>query len=78
MIFPESVKYQKAVMKIIPSLQLHIRYSSKINEISDNLLFVPTPKTEIFRNSFSSSGSMIWNVIPEDVKQSSSVAMVEI
>lgn len=87
MTFPERVKYQKAVMmfKIInnltPSYLNNLySYTSDIHQrslrsTSDNLLYVPKPNTEIFRNSFSYSGSMIWNAIPEDVKQSSSVAM---
>ena len=53
-------------------------YTSNIHQRSlrstaVNLLYVPKPKTEIFRNSFSYSGSMMWN--SKSVKQSSSVAM---
>ena len=87
MTFPERVKYQKAVLmfkimnNLTPSYLNNLySYTSDIHQRSlrsttDNLLYVPKPKTEIFRNSFSYSGSMMWNAIPESVKQSSSVAM---
>ena len=45
--------------------------SIKIN--SENLLYVPKPNIEQFRNSLSYSGSKIWNAIPENIKQSDSV-----
>ena len=87
MTFPERVKYQKAVLmfkimhNLTPSYLNNLySYTSDIHQGSlrsttDNLLYVPKPKTEIFRNSFSYSGSMMWNAIPESVKQSSSVVM---
>lgn len=34
-----------------------------------NLLYVPKPNIELFRNSMAYSGSRIWNDLPEDAKQ---------
>ena len=85
--FPERVKFQKAVMMFKTMNNLNPPYIKNLfkfkNEIhdrslrsaSDNMLYVPKPKCELYRNSLAYSGSKIWNSIPQDVKNSSSVAI---
>lgn len=83
--FPDRVQYQKALMmyKIFHDLApeyLHglFQHTTAIHErnlrsTSENLLYVPKPNLECFRNSLSYSGSKLWNSIPENVKQSRSI-----
>lgn len=83
--FPDRVNYQKALMmyKILNNLtpsylkglctltsEIHLR---SLRSTTENLLYVPKPNIELFRNSFAYSGSKIWNAIPEQVKQSTTV-----
>ena len=84
--FPDRVDYQKAIImyKILnnhtPSyLKEYFTFTSEVHHRSlrsttENLLYIPKPNLEIFRNSLSYSGSRIWNAIPEHIKQSTSVA----
>ena len=44
----------------------------------DNLLYVPKPNCELYRNSLAFSGSKIWNSIPQDKKNSDSVAIFKL
>ena len=39
---------------------------------SSNGLFIPRPRTEFLKKSFSYSGAKLWNKIPEDIRNSSS------
>ena len=85
--FPERVKFQKAVMMFKTMNNLNPPYIKNLfkftNEIhdrclrsaSDNLLYIPKPNCELYRNSLAYSGSKIWNSIPQDVKNSDSVAI---
>ena len=85
--FPERVQYQKAIMmyKIFHNqapeyLQGLFQHTTDIHQkalrsASDNLLYVPKPNIEQFRNSLSYSGSKIWNSIPENIKQCDTVAL---
>ena len=85
--FPERVKFRKAVMMFKTMNNLNPPYIKNLfkftNEIhdrclrsaSDNLHYIPKPKCELDRNSLAYSGSKIWNSIPEDVKNSDSVAI---
>ena len=50
-------------------------HQKALRSASDNLLYVPKPNIELFRNSLSYSGSKIWNSIPENIKQCDSVAL---
>ena len=80
MTFPDRVTYQKAVLmykifnNLTPSyLQEYFTFTSDIHQRSlrsttENLLYVPKPNIELFRNSLSYSGSKIWNAIPDHVK----------
>ena len=84
--FPERVRFQKAVMMFKTMNNLNPPYIRDLfkftNEIhnhclrsaSDNLLYVPKPNCELYRSSLAYSGSKIWNSIPQDVKNSYSVA----
>ena len=85
--FPERVKFQKAVMMFKTMNNLNPPYIKNLfkftNEIhdrclrsaSDNLLYIPKPNCELYRNSLAYSGSKIRNSIPQDVKNSDSVAI---
>ena len=85
--FPERVKFQKAVTMFKTMNNLNPPYIKNLfkftNEIhdrclrsaSDNLLYIPKPNCELYRNSLAYSGSKIWNSIPQDVKNSDSVAI---
>ena len=48
-------------------------YDHLLTSPHNNLLYVPKPNIEVFRNSFSYSGSKIWNAIPETIKHSSAI-----
>ena len=83
--FPERVTFQKAVMmykifnNLTPSyLPNYFKFTSEIHKRSlrsttENLLHIPKPNTELYRNSLAYSGSKIWNAIPEHIKQCTSV-----
>ena len=85
--FPERIKYQKTIMMYKISHNLAPKYLQELfqqtNDIhnralrstSDNLLYVPKPNIEQFRNCLSYSGSKIWNSIPENIKQSESLPL---
>ena len=79
-IFPERVVDQKAILmyKVMhnltpPYLTNIFKFSSKVHDrslrsTSENLLYVPKPNIELFRNSLAYSGSKIWNSIPEHIR----------
>ena len=62
--------YIKNLFKFIN--EIHDR---SLRSASDNLLYIPKPNCELYRNSLAYSGSKIWNSIPQDVKNSDSVAI---
>ena len=82
MTFPERVNYQKAVLmfKIMHGLTpsyLHnlFQFTSEIHNrslrsTSEDLLYIPKPKLEIYKNTLTCSGSKIWNAIPENIRNS--------
>ena len=83
--FPDRVIYQKAILmykimhNLAPSYLSNIfTLSSEVHERSlrsttENLLYVPKPKIELYRNSLAYSGSKIWNSIPEHIRNSTSL-----
>ena len=85
MMFPDRVIYQKAMLmykimhNLAPSYLSNIfTLSSEVHERSlrsttENLLYVPKPKIELYRNSLAYSGSKIWNSIPEHIRNSTSL-----
>ena len=85
--FPERVKYQKAIIMYKISHNLAPKYlqdlfqqtadihDRALRSTSDNLLYVPKPNLEQFRNSLSYSGSKTWNSIPINIKQSDSLSL---
>ena len=85
MTFPERVNYQKAVLmfKIMHGLTpsyLHnlFHFTSEIHNrslssTSKDILNIPKPKLEIYRNSLTYSGSKIWNAIPENIRNGDSL-----
>ena len=36
---------------------------------SENKLAVPLPRTNYYRNSFCYSGTVLWNILPSDIRQ---------
>jgi len=85
MLFPDRVKYQKAILlfKIFnglspeylcniftPTSNIHQR---TLRSSSQFQLYSPRPNTELFRKSFVYSGSVIWNSLPYCVKNASSL-----
>ena len=48
-------------------------HSRNLRSTSDDLLYVPKPNSEIFRNSLAFSGAKIWNSIPSNIKSANSV-----
>jgi len=40
---------------------------------SENKLAIPPPRTNYLRNSFSYSGAVLWNSLPQNVRQSESL-----
>ena len=85
--FPERVKYQKAIIMYKISHNLAPKYlqdlfqqtadihDRALRSTFDNLLYVPKPNLEQFRNSLSYSGSKTWNSIPINIKQSDSLSL---
>ena len=73
--FPVRVTYQKAILmyKIMhnltpPHLTSLFKFSKEVHDrtlrsTSENLLYVPKPNFEFYRNSLAYSGSKIWNKI---------------
>ena len=85
MIFPERVKFQKAIMMFKSMNNLappyigklfqhtHEIHNRSLRSTADDLLYVPKPKFETFRNSLAYSGAKIWNSIPVNVKSAKSI-----
>ena len=85
MTFPERVIYLKAVQmfKTINNdspeyLKSLFKFTSEIHSrllrsSSNTLLYSPRPNTELYRSTFTFSGSSIWNSLPSFVKNSSSL-----
>ena len=85
MAFPERVKFQKVTMMYKSMNNLVLHYIGQLfqhkNEIhnhnlrstSDDLLYVPKPNCESFRNSLAYSGAKIMNYIPLNIKSTNSV-----
>ena len=85
MMFPERVMYQKAILmyKIMhdltpPYLANIFKLSKEVHDrtlrsTSENLLYVPKPNIELYRNSLAYSGSKIWNSIPDRLRNSTSL-----
>ena len=85
MMFPERVRYQKAILmyKIMhnltpPYLSNIFKFSSEVHNralrsTTENLLYVPKPNIEIYRKSLAYSGSKIWNSIPEQIRNANSL-----
>ena len=83
---PDRMTYQKSFLmykifnNLTPSyLQEFFTFTSDIHQrsprsTSDNLLYIPKPNIELYRNSLSYSGSKIWNAITIHVKHSTSSA----
>ena len=85
MIFPERVKFQKAIImykifngqapsylteSFTPVSNIHDR---NLRSSSNEQLYVPKPKTELFRKTLTYSGSVIWNSIPTHIRNAQSV-----
>lgn len=85
MIFPERVKFQKAVLMFkslngqAPEyLKDSFTFTSDVRtrtlRSSSNLqLYSPRPNSELFRKSFVYSGSNIWNALPYHIKNANSI-----
>jgi exonuclease III len=85
MTFPERVSFQKAVLMFklfngtAPDYLLnkfplvsHI-HERNLRSTSHSQLYSPKPNTEVFRRSFSYSGSLIWNNLPTYVRNANSL-----
>ena len=82
MTFPERVMYQKAILmykimhNLTPAYLTNMFTFSKevhdrtLRSTADNLLYIPKPNIEHYRNSLAYSGSKIWNSIPNPEMQS--------
>ena len=83
--FPERVMYQKAILMykimhdLTPPYRVNIFKLSKevrdrtLLSTSENLLHVPKPNIEFYRNSLAYSGSKIWNSIPDHLRNATSL-----
>ena len=80
MTFPERVMNQKAILmykimhNLTPSyLTSMFPFSKEVHDrtlrsTADNLLYIPKPNIEHYRNSLAYSGSKIWNSIPDHLR----------
>ena len=85
MIFPERVKFQKSIMMYksmnnlappyVGQLFQHTNeiHSRSLRSTTEDLLYVPKPNCESFRNSLAYSGAKIWNSIPLNVKSAKTI-----
>ena len=85
MTFPERVMYQKAILmyKIMHNLtpaylKNMFTFSKEVHDrtlrsTADNLLYIPKPNIEHYRNSLAYSGSKIWNSIPNHLRNAVSL-----
>ena len=46
---------------------------TSLRSVSNQNFYIPKPNTSLFKNSLSYSGPIIWNTIPSDIKNSSSI-----
>jgi hypothetical protein len=86
-IFPDRVNFHKAVLiykslnNLAPTymkdlFQLNSEVHSYPLRCTDsNKLFMQKPKTEYFRHSLSYSGPIIWNSLPDNVRDATSLEM---
>ena len=84
MTFPKRVMYQKDVLmykimnNLAPPYLANIFKSKDVHDrtlrsTSENLLYIPKPNIELYRNSLAYSGSKIWNSIPEQLRNATSL-----
>lgn len=85
MIFPERVKFQKAILMFkslngLAPTYLHDLFITKsdvhdrnLRSSSNSQLHFPRPKSEFFRRSFAYSGALTWNNLPLNIRNSNSV-----
>ena len=85
MTFPERVMYQKAILmykimhNLTPAYLTNMFTFSKevldrtLRSTADNLLYIPKPNIEHYRNSLAYSGSKIWNSIPNHLRNAVSL-----
>ena len=83
--FSERVRFQKAILMYKTFNNLSPQYLRNIftftSDISNrqlrstffNTLHVPKPSCELFRTSFSNSGSLIWNALPPSIRTAPSL-----
>jgi hypothetical protein len=45
----------------------------KITDQSESKLAIPQPRTNYLKNSFSYSGAVLWNSLPTELRQASSL-----
>ena len=66
----------KTVNQLAPQRLCNIFQSNNVTSYnlrgSSNGLFIPRPRTEFLKKSFSYSGAKLWNKMPEDIRNSSS------
>ena len=46
---------------------------TSLQSVSNQNFYIPKPNTSLFKNSLSYSGPVMWNTIPSDIKNSSSI-----
>ena len=85
MTFPERVMYQKAILmykimhNLTPAYLTNMFTFSKevhdrtLRSTADNLLYIPKPNIEHYRNSLAYSGSKIWNSLPNHLRNAVSL-----
>ena len=85
MMFPDRVIYHKAILMykimhiLAPSYLSNIFtlpcevHERSLRFTTENLLYVPKPKLELYRDSLAYSGSKIWNSIPKHIRNSTSL-----
>ena len=84
--FKERIDYKKAILmyKTLNNLcpeylgsnfsSMHYNTDRELRSIESGKLQVPKPRIEFFRKSISYSGTVIWNGIPKEIRDSKSLA----
>ena len=66
------VHFDMNALKIfLPKYQIHIDFSRHLSSVDNELLRVPSFKTNIFENSFTITAAKQWNELPLEVRNSS-------
>lgn len=75
-IYQKAIQMYKCMNNMCPDyLTSSFKLTNSVHNLNlrsteNNMLYIPKPRTELYRKSFAYSGSKIWNSLPNNVKKS--------